>query len=67
MEFDRARAPPLTETEWRYRRSNGLCLYCGASTHVIRFCPIKNNQRQYSTNNTTRRPQQSENDDIQPQ
>ena len=65
MQIDRARAPPLTEGERRYRRTNRLCLYCGASTHLIRFCPIKNNQRQISTNNTTRRPQQRENDGVQ--
>ena len=65
MEIDRARAPPLTEAERRYRRTNGLCLYCGASTHLIRFCPIKNNQRQISTNNTTSRHQQPGNDSVQ--
>ena len=65
MEIDRARARPLTEAERRYRQTNGLCLYCGASTHLIRFCPIKNKQRQISTNNTTRRPQQPGNDSVQ--
>ena len=61
MEIDRARAP-LTEAERRFRRTNGLCLYCGASTHLIRFCPIRNGRQQCST---TRRPQKPENESVQ--
>ena len=64
MEIDQACALPLIEGERRYRRTNGLCLYCSASTHLICFCPIKNNERQISTNNTTRRPQQREYEDV---
>jgi hypothetical protein len=41
MEIDRARFRPLTEAQRQYRQANGLCLYCGASDHLIRLCPRK--------------------------
>ena len=59
MEIDQARAP-LTIGERHYRRTNGICLYYGASTHLIRFCPLKNNLRQVYLNNPTSGSQQSE-------
>ena len=64
MEIDQARAP-LTIGERHYRRTNGICLYYGASTHLIRFCPLKNNLRQVYLNNPTSGSQQSENDGVQ--
>ena len=64
MEIDQARAP-LTIGERHYRRTNGICLYYGASTHLIRFCPLKNNLRQVYLNNPTSGSQQLENDGVQ--
>ena len=66
MEMDRARAP-LTAAERHHRRTKGLCLYCGDSNHLIRFCPLKSNLRQVSRDNPTHRSQHSGNDNVQPQ
>ena len=38
------------------RRVNGLCLYCGASTHMIRNCPIKGTRRPLYSANTIEGP-----------
>lgn len=36
----------LTREERERRRTNGLCLYCGASGHVVSNCPVKARARQ---------------------
>ncbi|MGL5566229.1 MAG: DUF4939 domain-containing protein [Plesiomonas sp.] len=42
MQVGRAR---LSREERERRRSQGLCLYCGASGHIIRNCPVKDQAR----------------------
>ena len=64
MEIDRAWAP-LTVVKRHYRRTNGLCLYCGTSTHLLHFFPLKNNLRRVYPKNPTSGSQQSENDSVQ--
>ncbi|KAJ1148695.1 hypothetical protein NDU88_001523 [Pleurodeles waltl] len=39
MQIDMARGP-LSTSERENRRRKGLCLYCGASGHLLRTCPI---------------------------
>ncbi|CAG8732113.1 5345_t:CDS:2, partial [Dentiscutata heterogama] len=41
MQIDAARFRPLTEEEKKWRRTNNLCLYCGAPGHIARSCPNK--------------------------
>ena len=63
MEIDRARFRPLTEAQRQYRRANGLCLYCGASDHLIRLCP-RNNRPQIHRANGVQSPLHPENDIV---
>ncbi len=64
MEIDRTRLQPLTDAQRHHRRVNGLCLYCGASTHLIRNCPIKGTRRPFYSANTVEGPRLPENDNV---
>ena len=66
MEIDRTRFQPLTDAQRRYRRDNGLCLYCGTSGHVIRQCPVRNTRQQLYHASAIETSQQQENDHVQP-
>ena len=67
MEIDRARFRPLTDAQRQYRRDHGLCLYCGASDHLIRQCPRSHRQQTYRAHAVqgSQQPQQQENDIVQ--
>ena len=60
MEIDQARFRPLTDAERQFRRANGLCMYCGASGHVVRHCPRSNRPQFHRANG----PQHPENDIV---
>lgn len=46
MDLSRRRRGPLTPGEKEERRALGLCLYCGASGHLVSSCPLAPPPRQ---------------------
>ena len=64
MEIDKISLQPLTDAQRHHHLVNGLCLYCGASTHLIRNCPIKGTRRPFDSANTIEGPRLPENDNL---
>ena len=60
MEIDQGHFWPLTDVERQFQRTNGLCLYCGASGHLLRHCPWSNRPPFHRANG----PQHPENDIV---
>jgi hypothetical protein len=50
MQLDGAQRHQLSDSEKDRRRTNGLCMYCGDSGHIVKFCPLKSTNGPYKAN-----------------